>query len=86
MQRPSAGGGSRPDRPFLKQQSYSFSEHPSLVESRSSPEPVADATSLIRTCEAWACEAFRLPGDFLHTLAEAPAGGKKKRWVQQSQG
>ncbi|CAN0253799.1 unnamed protein product [Laminaria digitata] len=73
------GEKSRPSqRSLLQQQSYNFNEHPSVVESRVPSKTTLDADSLIRTCEAWACEAFRLPGDFLHTLAQ-PA--KKKRQV-----
>lgn len=72
-------GESRPSqRSLLQQQSYNFTEHPSVVESRAPAKTTLDADSLIRTCEAWACEAFRLPGDFLLSLAQ-PA--KKKRQV-----
>ena len=72
------GESRRSQRTLLQQQSYNFDEHPSVVESRAPSKTTLDADSLIRTCEAWACEAFRLPGDFLHTLAQ-PA--KKKRQV-----
>lgn len=60
-------------RDFLKQESYSLKGQ----SSRPTPEEsVSDATTLIRTCEAWATEAFRLPADFLNSLAQP---GKKRR-------
>lgn len=63
-------------RDFLKQESYSFKGHSS--RSPQEEESVSDAATLIRTCEAWATEAFRLPADFLHSLAQP---GKKRRSV-----
>lgn len=63
-------------RDFLKQESYVIKGRPSAPPP---PEDSAsDATTCIRTCEAWATEAFRLPADFLHSLAQP---GKKRRRV-----
>lgn len=65
-------------REFLTQQSFSFNGQQSSRPSPQQEESISEATSLIRTCEAWAAEAFRLPADFLHSLAQP---GKKKRSV-----
>lgn len=65
-------------RVFLKQESYHFKGDQSLPArpTHEEEEEKADATSLIKACEAWATEAFRLPADFLHGLSQP---GKKKR-------
>lgn len=67
-------------RELLKQESYVFKGESSRPPREDS---VSDATSLIRTCEAWATEAFRLPADFLHSLAQP---GKKRRSVAGAPG
>lgn len=69
---------------FLKQESYLFKGDQSSSrlgrreEEEEEQEEDDAAISLIKTCEAWATEAFRLPADFLHSLSQP---GKKKRWV-----
>lgn len=64
---------------ILKQESYIFNGGESSSRALPEEDSSSDATSLIRTCEAWATEAFRLPADFLHSLAQP---GKKKRSVR----
>ncbi|CAB1120431.1 unnamed protein product [Ectocarpus sp. CCAP 1310/34] len=62
------------EREILKQESYRINGG----ESGASPgeDESSDAASALRVSEAWATEAFRLPADFLHNLAQP---GKKKR-------
>lgn len=68
-----SGAGRREN---LKQESYSFRGQQSAAALHEADEEVSDATTLIRECEAWAAEAFRLPADFLHSFTQP---GKKKR-------
>lgn len=62
----------------MTQESYSADSRDSTAEKRL-PERTSDATSLIRLCEAWATEAFRLPADFLQMLAAGQGGKRSKR-------
>lgn len=61
----------------LQQHAYSLDEVTAVLSEQRLEEDDPACTSLIRTCEAWATEAFRLPADFFNNLGVGGGGTKR---------